>query len=505
LRRVIQYSFLFIFVAFFVWSRRGGWPGDVVNLAMRLEPLAMLTHMLASRTFLAGSALALVTVGLTLVAGRAWCGWLCPMGTVLDLVSLRRWRRPSTAAGQAQSRWRGAKYGLLLIILFAAGLTSLTLLIFDPLSILFRTLSIDVWPGLDQAVSTVEGALYQIPWLSSAVSSFDGIARPKVLPPEPVYYRYTALFAAMFAGIVLLNLVAERFWCRYLCPLGGSLGLLGKVGLVRRRVNSRCVQCDACAKACPTGTIDSQKGYASDSGECTMCLKCHEVCPADAHDFSIHRTAATWSEYNPSRRQALVALGVTAAGVAVIRSDLAARRDHPLLIQPPGARENGLLSRCIRCGQCIRACPTSAIQPAITEAGLEGLWTPVLVPRLGYCDYSCNACGGVCPVQAVPPLPLEEKRKQVVGLAYIDKDRCIPWADGKDCIVCEEMCPIPSKAIVLQPAEVVDAAGKTVTVKQPSVIRERCNGCGICEYKCPLNGESAIRVYAPGFEQTLLL
>jgi formate hydrogenlyase subunit 6/NADH:ubiquinone oxidoreductase subunit I len=123
------------------------------------------------------------------------------------------------------------------------------------------------------------------------------------------------------------------------------------------------------------------------------------------------------------------------------------------------------------------------------------LWTPVLVPRLGYCDYSCSACGQVCPVQAIPPLSLEDKRKKVIGLAYIDQNRCIPWADNRDCIVCEEMCPVPKKAIRLEPVEVVNAKGARVTVQRPHVIREHCIGCGICEYKCPVNGEAAIRIY----------
>jgi NAD-dependent dihydropyrimidine dehydrogenase PreA subunit len=145
----------------------------------------------------------------------------------------------------------------------------------------------------------------------------------------------------------------------------------------------------------------------------------------------------------------------------------------------------------------MRACPTSALQPAVAEAGLEGLWTPLLAPRLGYCDYSCNACGQACPVQAIPPLGLEDKREQVIGLAYIDQDRCIPWADNQDCIVCEEMCPVPDKAITLEQVEVGNADGELVMVQRPHVIRERCVGCGICEYKCPLENPAAIRIYAP--------
>lgn len=491
LRRLVQYAALLAFVALFVWSRRGGWPGTVINIPMRLDPLAMLAHLLASRTVLAGSALALITVALTFAVGRAWCGWLCPLGTLLDLFSLRRWRGKREAPADS---WRGVKHSLLLTILAAALLTNLTLLVFDPLTILFRTLSVSVWPAVDQLVTAAEGALYRVPVLQPAISAFDGLMRPGVLPPEPAFYRHTALYAGVFLGMILLNWVAPRFWCRYLCPLGALLGLLGKVAMVRREVNAECAQCDACARICPTGTIQPERGYTSDPGECTMCLECLAACPYSAVEFPAHLPLAQEQPYDPSRRQALVAIGAAIAGIGLFR---ATRKEHPHLIRPPGVREDDLLSKCIRCGECIRACPTSAIQPALAEAGLEGLWTPVLVPRLGYCDYSCNACGQVCPVQAIPPLSLQEKRQQVIGLAYIDRNRCIPWADYRDCIVCEEMCPVPDKAIKLEQVEVRSADGVLVTVQRPHVIRERCIGCGICEYKCPVSGEAAIRVYAP--------
>jgi NAD-dependent dihydropyrimidine dehydrogenase PreA subunit len=143
----------------------------------------------------------------------------------------------------------------------------------------------------------------------------------------------------------------------------------------------------------------------------------------------------------------------------------------------------------------MRACPTGGLQPAISEAGLEGFWTPVLVPRLGYCDYSCNACGQICPVQAIPPLDLEDKRQKIIGKAYIDQNRCIAWADQTDCIVCEEMCPIADKAIHLQEETINDPDKSQIIVKLPYILRERCIGCGICEYKCPVSGEAAVRVY----------
>jgi NAD-dependent dihydropyrimidine dehydrogenase PreA subunit len=210
---------------------------------------------------------------------------------------------------------------------------------------------------------------------------------------------------------------------------------------------------------------------------------------------------AGWNDYDPGRRDALLAIGAAVTGVALFRSDWLAKREPPHLLRPPGVREANpdvvTFTRCVRCAECLRACPTNALQPAVFEAGLQGTLTPVLIPRLGYCDYSCNACGQVCPVQAIPPLSLEEKRQQVIGKAYIDQDRCIAWSDHRDCIVCEEMCPIPEKAIQLEEAEVWGEDGSRVSIKLPQVVRELCIGCGICEYKCPVNGEAAIRIFIP--------
>ena len=300
LRQLVQYGALLLFVVLFIWSRRGSWPADVVNLPMRLDPLAMLAHLLASRTILAGSALAFLMVALTLVFGRAWCGWLCPLGTLLDLFSLRRWRGRREAPADS---WRAVKYSLLLVILIAALFANLTLLVFDPLTILFRTLSASVWPALDQIVTGAEVALYRIEPLQPALSAFDGLVRPTILPPVPAFYRYALLYAGIFTGIILLNVVARRFWCRYLCPLGGLLGLLSKVAIVRREVGANCKQCSACVRVCPTGTIRPDKGYASDAGECTMCLECVAVCPMSDVRFPMRLSLAGWNRYDPSRRR----------------------------------------------------------------------------------------------------------------------------------------------------------------------------------------------------------
>jgi ferredoxin len=92
----------------------------------------------------------------------------------------------------------------------------------------------------------------------------------------------------------------------------------------------------------------------------------------------------------------------------------------------------------------------------------------------------------------------EEKEKTKIGLAMIDKGRCLPYAHATSCIVCEEVCPTPKKAIWFEEVRVKNRDGKALIVKQPRVDLDLCIGCGICENKCPVLGQPAIYVTSIG-------
>jgi formate hydrogenlyase subunit 6/NADH:ubiquinone oxidoreductase subunit I len=150
----------------------------------------------------------------------------------------------------------------------------------------------------------------------------------------------------------------------------------------------------------------------------------------------------------------------------------------------------------------MKACPTNALQPALAEAGPEGLWTPVLVPRVGYCEYYCSLCSQVCPTGAIRELTVPEKTQVRIGTAWIDKDRCLPYALGRPCIVCEEHCPTSPKAIKFVMVETKRADGTLAVQKAPVIDLDLCIGCGICENKCPVMDLPAIYCTSVGEQRS---
>jgi len=211
------------------------------------------------------------------------------------------------------------------------------------------------------------------------------------------------------------------------------------------------------------------------------------------------RTLASSGEPNLARRNLIISTLSAVVAVPLMRVGASEGRPNPRLIRPPGAlSEREFLKRCVKCGECMKVCLTNGLQPTLFEAGIEGIWSPILVSRIGYCQYYCTLCGQVCPSGAIRPLSQPEKEKTKIGLAFIDKSRCLPYAQGIPCIVCEEHCPTTKKAIWFEEAIVLGRDGKKLRVKQPRVDIDLCIGCGICEFKCPVVDQPAIYVTSIG-------
>jgi formate hydrogenlyase subunit 6/NADH:ubiquinone oxidoreductase subunit I len=170
------------------------------------------------------------------------------------------------------------------------------------------------------------------------------------------------------------------------------------------------------------------------------------------------------------------------------------RRRITTLLRPPGVVDEArFLENCLRCLQCVRSCPNHIIKITGGGHGVASLYTPHLEFRPYGCDYFCQVCQQVCPNRAIPLQTLALKQSTPVGKARIDRDACVVYKEKVNCLVCEEVCPVPDKAIAYQTVEEMSAGGEPL--REPQMVAQRCIGCGICEARCPAE-PVAIRVFA---------
>ncbi|MBI2437716.1 MAG: 4Fe-4S binding protein [Lentisphaerae bacterium] len=521
LRRCAQLAFLLVFLWLF---RMTEYRGDdeltiAVNWLFRLDPLVAVVALLAAKTMVATLLLAFIVVGLTLLLGRFFCGWVCPLGTLIDaahrLVASRRPRdllggpadaSSITLGAMAGRHFYKAKYFLLGIILIAAACGVSLIGYFDPIALLVRALTFAVDPILHTSITAPSvWLLHNAPETVTSISEpVYGFLKANVLPFRHGAFLLAGLSFSILAAILALEWVGRRFWCRNLCPLGALLGLLARPSLVRRIPSSICGNCRAdrdCADLCRMKAFDRNGRFAPQ--ECNLCMDCVAICPQDLATFavaprrSVHgASCAIPTSFGLSRRFFLVT-ALTGLALPVLAKGLGVRRAaiHPLLVRPPGARDEAeFLNLCVRCGECMKVCPTNALQPILLEAGIEGMFSPRLAARMGYCAYNCTLCGQVCPTTAIRELDVATKQQTVIGKVEFDKELCLPLAKGEQCLVCEEFCPVPEKAIRFREAQAINQRGQRVIVKQPYLEWDLCIGCGVCETKCPLPDKPGIRL-----------
>jgi ferredoxin len=625
LRICVQIAAVALIAAYFlylVYPLKVAWRPD---LLFQLDPLTHLYLLLAGHG-LPQWAWALAALVLLFAVSRLFCGWLCPLGALLDFVSGVRGRlRLLGARGKRHALDQPTRHRallpanfdiyLLVFLLVLAAFRKPLLWLLDPIVFSFKFLTVILLPVLDAplraAYNGLDARLYMQDWWRPASDAYQRFFTSYHQPT----YTDTTLFLLCTAAIIGLEFWQKRFWCRYICPLGALLRLTYKLHPLRRRIRPDCSYCLRCEDACHFG------GTPED--DCLYCMECIESCapgkisflpgragfnpPGSVGRASLPAILAGRAGFNPpepsrglksalpdipvgqasclpsspagwkpalpkdayrariagelqpdgvSRRLALQYAAGALVAYPVLRL-LDGRTELPAdFIRPPGVlaqaatpelAEALFTELCIKCGQCMKACLTNGLQPALTEAGLSALWTPRLISRLGYCEFNCNLCGLVCPTGAIPKLALAEKQKQVLGTAYFDRNRCIPFITPHNCTVCEEHCPTAEKAILMReaappfwppdragnaisgsgesaatpgapaaqsaavPPGTTKSAALEVKTLQPYIDPALCIGCGICEKVCPVPGLAAVRVlrlplgsaYSPGEESSM--
>ncbi len=486
LRRVVQLVCL-LFFFWLLYQARWSLAGTIAPpVFLRADPLVL------SRTYLPWLLPMAVVVVATILLGRVFCGWICPLGTIIDISDTIFWRRRSGQRPRyARPQW---KYYILGAGLATALLGVPLTWIADPIPLLTRTAATVFFPLSLGAYNLI--VIHGQPLLRQAGLYLN--------PARVPTFALDVTVGLIFVGILALSYFARRMWCRTLCPLGALLAFIGRFSLLKRYVSSACTGCLRCANVCKMGAISHDQPEKTYTAECILCYDCLVACPQEsASDIGFYRsdTGGTDPATRASKRAFIAALGAGVAYGIAARFGWRRPHHHPKLIRPPGAtvREpTGVLRRmseaafralCVRCGRCMRACPTGGLQPAIHQTEFDGLYTPVLIPQVGFCEQNCNACGEVCPSGALQPFTIAEKADIRIGSVEIDTTDtaiCLAWQRGDDyrlCLICAEHCPY--NAI---DTPIIDGQ------RRPVVNPGRCVGCGECEHYCPTRPHRSITV-----------
>jgi MauM/NapG family ferredoxin protein len=489
-RRLCQIFFFGLFL-YILWSTTYPLTGLFsAEILFKADPFIMILASLSERVILPGIVWSLVMIGLTLIFGRFFCGWICPLGAVIDLAAAEK--KNKAVADTTNARLRGIKYWILCAAIIAAIAGVQAAWLFDPVVIAGRFVSLNLIPSITLTLDNLFSFLIRNLHLYGPVYDFYRELKSTLLGVQVRYFAHASLIFAFLLAIVIAANFLKRSWCRAVCPLGALYGFVSRFAGLKRMV-SICSHCGKCKADCRMGAIKDNAGYVR--SECILCMDCVYDCPVKGTRFGFIKEVSSGPR-DPgglTRRQFMIlgALSLPSLfGFRVVYPDRRLSGPQRVIRPPASLKESEFLNRCVRCGNCMKVCITNGLQPALLQAGASGVWTPHLVPEIGYCEYHCTLCGNVCPTGAIPKLTEEQKLTTRLGLARIDRSLCLPWKKKKECIVCEEHCPTANKAIQLRKVEI---DGKVLL--RPYINEHRCIGCGICQTKCPVRPNRAIKVY----------
>jgi len=442
------------------------------DLFLVLDPLVSISAAIAARAWIPALVAAGLILAVCLVIPRGFCGYVCPLGTLIDLFDWAIGRHLGRFRVQGDGWWRHLKYGVLAGTLVAAGLGVLLSGFVAAIPVVTRGFAFIVGP-------------LQL-----------GLLRGWHQVPPPAAGQIVSI--VLLVGVFAVGLLRPRFWCRYLCPSGALFSLASLLRLHQREVSAACIACQRCGKVCPFGAIDPAD-YSTRTSDCTFCQTCGGECPTGAIEF-VPRIGGTRASGGAAalpvagRRQVLVTastvLGSAAGGLLLAKVAWAGDAVRSAVLRPPGAVPEGLfLQLCVRCGQCFPACPNNVLQPRGLAHGLQQWWTPYVAADWAGCEPSCNRCGQVCPTGAIRPLPLDQKCAFRMGLAVVDLQTCLPHAQREACQLCVDECAkagynaLEFRRVGTQ----ADPFGQPIEdtgFLAPVVVADKCVGCGLCQTRC---------------------
>ncbi len=369
LRRASQAAFLLLFCFLLVQTGfRGSFGEGEVRLPYPVEgflladPFVALMTVASTHVVYQGLIWSVGIVLLTLVFGRAFCGWICPFGTLHHLVA---WFAPSklirsknrVVANQTKA-WQTVKYYILAGSVAAALAGSAVGGLLDPICIAVRAIGLGVLPLMQYVGVRVTDSLV-LSNHASLQSVGDGTQEAlgrALFPPEQPYFHQTWLILSLLGLVVFLNRVIPRFWCRALCPLGALLGILSRVSLFgMTKTHSKCTDCNLCLVHCQ-GADSPSGGVKHVKDECHLCFNCEAACPEDVIQFEFFPDRKDQAVVpNLERRTVAASAGFAAMSIAGFRiGNWPDKNYSPKVMRPPGSvEEREFLERCIRCAECV--------------------------------------------------------------------------------------------------------------------------------------------------------
>ena len=478
--------FITLIAALFI-DFRNAFPPEAVQGLLYLQFVPSLLKFLNAASVGATGFIAVLI--LTVLFGRVYCSFVCPLGTLQDVIGSLAGRKPKRRRRRYTPPHNLLRYTFLVLTVLAliAG-SGLLLNLLDPFSSfgricsdLFRPLVI-IANNLAAMVLEPMGvhALYQVRWAVVAPVS-------------------AAVALATLVLIAWLSAKHGRLYCNTVCPVGALLGLVSKMSFFKIRIApTACDGCHRCERVCKAGCIDMAT-KAVDFSRCVGCGNCLAVCPGEGMRFDSRLKRHPAAELpKPERRGFILNSTIGLIGIVGL-----AEQRPPIIqskpttipervtcpVSPPGSGSVAhFTATCTACHLCASACPSRVLVPSVLEFGVSGLMQPRMNFHAGHCNYECTVCLNICPSGAILPLDVETKKRTQLGVAKFIKENCVVYTDNTNCGACSEHCP--TKAVHMVPY--LNTPEKRLVI--PQVNPDTCVGCGGCEYACPTKPYKAIYV-----------